>query len=197
MHSSTSCQTAEGWDGAKAGVGSAFPALAVGVGAALVSQRLLAPIRTLTEGVKGVAGGDLTRQVPVRGTDELATLAREFNAMARALRDREGVLAARSQELLRLTGFAENIIRSVRVGIPVSEAMRHVARQSQPPTAPEFERIASDLAIGTRLDLSLKAMAKRAGISKGASRDTIPIVHSPTMDTRRRARWALDSPTSR
>ena len=56
------------------------------------------------------------------------------------------------------------IVRSVRVGIPVSEAMRHVARQSLAPTAAEFERIASDLSIGTRLDLSLKAMAQRAGL---------------------------------
>ena len=58
------------------------------------------------------------------------------------------------------------IVRSVRVGIPVSEAMRHVARQSLAPTSIEFERIASDLTIGTRLDLSLKAMAKRAGLSE-------------------------------
>jgi tight adherence protein B len=58
------------------------------------------------------------------------------------------------------------IVRSVRVGIPVSEAMRHVARQSLPPTSIEFERIASDLTIGTRLDLTLKAMAKRAGLSE-------------------------------
>lgn len=56
------------------------------------------------------------------------------------------------------------IVRSVRVGIPVTEAMRHVARQCQEPTAAEFERIASDLSIGTRLDLALKAMAQRVGL---------------------------------
>jgi PAS domain S-box-containing protein len=45
--------------------------------------------------------------------------------MAQALEDRQSVLAARSQELLRLTGFAENVIRSVRVGIVVvDEAAR-------------------------------------------------------------------------
>src|SRR5207245_1058122 len=43
----------------------------------------------------------------------------ELNNMAQALSDRQQVLAARSQELLRLTGFAENVIRSVRVGIVV------------------------------------------------------------------------------
>jgi two-component system NtrC family sensor kinase len=73
----------------------ALLALFVGAGAALVSQRLLAPIRTLTEGVKGVASGDLTRKVEVRGSDELAILAREFNAMAASLeRQRQELLRA-------------------------------------------------------------------------------------------------------
>jgi len=72
----------------------------------------------------------------------------------------------RRRQLLRnqMPDALSMIVRSVRVGIPVSEAMRHVARQSLPPTAPEFERIANDLSIGTRLDLSLKAMAQRAGL---------------------------------
>jgi len=72
----------------------------------------------------------------------------------------------RRRQLLRnqMPDALSMIVRSVRVGIPVTEAMRHVARQSLPPTAPEFERIASDLSIGTRLDVSLKAMAKRVGL---------------------------------
>lgn len=72
----------------------------------------------------------------------------------------------RRRQLLRtqMPDALSMIVRSVRVGIPVSEAMRHVARQSQAPTSVEFERIASDLSIGTRLDVSLKAMAQRAGL---------------------------------
>jgi len=72
----------------------------------------------------------------------------------------------RRREMLRnqMPDALSMIVRSVRVGIPVSEAMRHVAHQSLSPTAPEFERIASDLSIGTRLDLALKSMAQRVGI---------------------------------
>jgi len=72
----------------------------------------------------------------------------------------------RRRQLLRnqMPDALSMIVRSVRVGIPVSEAMRHVARQSSAPTGPEFERIASDLAIGTRLDNALKAMAQRVGL---------------------------------
>ena len=77
-----------------------------------------------------------------------------------------GWVDERRRQLLRnqMPDALSMIVRSVRVGIPVSEAMRHVARQSLAPTAAEFERIASDLSIGTRLDLSLKAMAQRAGL---------------------------------
>lgn len=72
----------------------------------------------------------------------------------------------RRRQLLRnqMPDALSMIVRSVRVGIPVTEAMRHVARQSQAPTAAEFEQIASDLAIGTRLDNALKNMAKRVGL---------------------------------
>jgi signal transduction histidine kinase len=63
----------------------ALVALLVGVASALFARRLLAPIERLTEGVKAVAAGDLTRQVPPAGNDEIGLLAREFNAMAASL----------------------------------------------------------------------------------------------------------------
>ena len=73
----------------------ALLAAAVAVGAAVLAHRLLAPIRTLTEGVKAVAAGDLSRKVTVRGGDELSVLADEFNAMAASLsRQRAELLAA-------------------------------------------------------------------------------------------------------
>jgi two-component system NtrC family sensor kinase len=88
-------------------------ALSVGAGAALVSQRLLAPIRTLTEGVKGVASGDLTRQVDVRGVDELGVLAREFNAMAASLeRQRQELL--RAERLAAVGRISAHITHEIR-----------------------------------------------------------------------------------
>ncbi len=89
-------------------------ALAVGAGAALVSQRLLAPIRRLTEGVKAVASGDLERQVEVRGSDELAVLAHEFNAMAASL-------ARQRQELLR----AERLAAVGRISAHITHEIRN------------------------------------------------------------------------
>ncbi len=88
-------------------------ALFVGAGAALVSQRLLAPIRTLTEGVKAVAAGDLSRQVAVRGSDELGVLANEFNAMAASL-DRQRQELLRAERLAAVGRISAHITHEIR-----------------------------------------------------------------------------------
>ncbi len=54
------------------------------------------------------------------------------------------------------------IVRCVRVGIPVQEALRIIARDMPKPTATEFIRIADQVAIGTPLDQALKDLAERS-----------------------------------
>jgi tight adherence protein B len=56
------------------------------------------------------------------------------------------------------------IVRSVRVGIPVSEAVRVVAREAPQPTASEFSIIVSEMQIGAKLDEAVKAMSERTGL---------------------------------
>ncbi len=88
-------------------------ALAIGVGAALVSQRLLSPIQKLTDGVKAVATGDLTRVVEVRSRDELGLLAREFNAMAASL-DRQRNELRRAERLAAVGRISAQITHEIR-----------------------------------------------------------------------------------
>ncbi|HVP66571.1 MAG TPA: ATP-binding protein [Anaeromyxobacteraceae bacterium] len=91
----------------------ALLATAVGVGAALISQRLLAPIAKLTEGVKAVAAGDLSRKVEVRASDEIGMLAREFNAMAASLeRQRRELL--RAERLAAVGRISAQITHEIR-----------------------------------------------------------------------------------
>ena len=89
-------------------------ALAIGVGAALVAQRLLAPIQVLTEGVKAVASGDLGRSVEEpRSADELGVLAREFNAMAASLsRQRDDL--RRAERLAAVGRISAQITHEIR-----------------------------------------------------------------------------------
>jgi tight adherence protein B len=56
------------------------------------------------------------------------------------------------------------IVRSVRVGIPVMEAMRAVSRELPAPTGPEFHRMVDQVSIGVPLDEAVVELAQRAGI---------------------------------
>ncbi len=88
-------------------------AFAVGGIAALVAQRLLAPIQTLTEGVKAVAAGDLTRKVEVKSRDEIGLLAREFNAMAASLVRQQAELR-RAERLAAVGRISAQITHEIR-----------------------------------------------------------------------------------
>ena len=53
------------------------------------------------------------------------------------------------------------IVRAVRVGIPVTEAVRNVSREAQEPTATEFTILSDQLAIGVSLEDALRYVAAR------------------------------------
>src|SRR5438128_804420 len=77
-------------------------ALLVGLLVTWLSHRALRPIRTLTEAAQRLGRGSPDSvAVPEQGGDELAALAREFNAMAQRLAARARELRAQGEALLR------------------------------------------------------------------------------------------------
>lgn len=56
------------------------------------------------------------------------------------------------------------IVRSVRVGIPISEAIRIVGREQENPTAEQFVRLADQVAVGVPLERGLRELADRSGL---------------------------------
>jgi tight adherence protein B len=58
------------------------------------------------------------------------------------------------------------VSRSVRVGVPLNEAIRLVGRECQTPTREEFARSADQVAIGVDLETALLDMAERNDISE-------------------------------
>jgi tight adherence protein B len=58
------------------------------------------------------------------------------------------------------------IVRSVRAGVPLTEAIRVVAKEAPAPSDAEFSRVAGDLSIGVPIAESLKSMADRNDITE-------------------------------
>ncbi len=69
---------------------AALLAILISIALALaLAYTLLRPVRELTRAAAALAQGDLSQRVPVRGDDEIATLARTFNHMAASLQQAE------------------------------------------------------------------------------------------------------------
>jgi two-component system, NtrC family, sensor kinase len=94
-------------------VGLALIAALFGLGAMALVQRALAPLTRLATGARKLASGDYQQRVPVAASDEIGSLAREFNAMAAALEEREQRLI-RSERLAAVGKIAAQITHEVR-----------------------------------------------------------------------------------
>ncbi len=77
-----------------------------------------------------------------------------------------GSLAAKRARILytQMPDALAMIVRSVRTGLPVSEALRIVGKEAQKPTNAEFERMYNQIVIGTPLTDALIEMAKRTAV---------------------------------
>jgi signal transduction histidine kinase len=69
--------------------------IVVGAGGAIagiiLSRMLSAPLQDLADGARAIAGRNLAHRVPVRGSDEMRTVAESFNDMAGQLEQAEGL----------------------------------------------------------------------------------------------------------
>ena len=74
-------------------------ALVLGLLLLVTMNRHLRPIRQLITSAERLRAGELTERVAVEGRDDIGRLARSFNAMAKALQERERHLQVRSAEL--------------------------------------------------------------------------------------------------
>ena len=60
------------------------------------------------------------------------------------------------------------MVRAVRAGLPIGEAMRSVAREMPDPTRSEFQRLLGETGIGTPLDKALWGVFERTGLREYA-----------------------------
>jgi two-component system NtrC family sensor kinase len=87
--------------------------LLAAVGAGLFMMRTLRPLRILRVHARQIAGGDYGRRIVVPSRDEIGDLAREFDAMGRAIQEREQRLI-RSERLATVGRMAAQITHEIR-----------------------------------------------------------------------------------
>jgi signal transduction histidine kinase len=87
-------------------------------GLALLTLR---PIGRLTEEAQRLAAGEYAGRIEVSGPDELGQLAREFNAMASAVAERDRRLKERAEALDQLSLRLRKVLDSIHAGIVVVE----------------------------------------------------------------------------
>jgi tight adherence protein B len=58
------------------------------------------------------------------------------------------------------------IVRAIRVGIPVLEAIRIVVREAPHPTKAEFARLVDEVAVGAAIDVATATLAERNGLAE-------------------------------
>ena len=83
-----------------------------------LANRLTAPIGRLAGAAERLGEGDLAARVPVRGNpDELGSLARSFNRMARQLETQTGALVDANAEADERRRFIEAVVEGVSAGV--------------------------------------------------------------------------------
>jgi tight adherence protein B len=77
-----------------------------------------------------------------------------------------GMLRRRARLYAQFPDCLAMIVRSVRAGVPLTEAIRIVAKESAEPSATEFGRVAGDLQIGVPIADALKSLSGRNQIAE-------------------------------
>ncbi len=72
------------------------------------------------------------------------------------------------------------MLRAVRAGLPVAEAIRSVARESMSPTREEFNRVAGEAALGMPIDVTLHRLYRRTLIQEYAFFSVVIGLHGQT-----------------
>ena len=82
-----------------------------------LARSLSEPIRALAKAAQRVGAGDLDVQLPELGEDELAFLARTFNAMTRDLKTNQAAIEAQASRLEQQRAYQDQLLAALPVGV--------------------------------------------------------------------------------
>src|SRR5439155_903854 len=107
---------------------------------------------TLTEGVSRIGRGDYSAQVGFKGDDEVAVLAREFDSMAKSLKEREAQLlqaerlAAFGRVAAQISHEVRNPLSSIGLNTEMLEEQLRAARFGSEAEANEARELLAKIA---------------------------------------------------
>ncbi|MGW7063955.1 ATP-binding protein [Streptomyces sp. NPDC054904] len=124
----------------------AIPGLAIAVIPALLAARsVLRPVRDMRRAATHLGRGRLDTRIEVRGSDELAGLARTFNETARALEESVAELREAGARARRFASDVSHELRTPLAGmLAVTEVLDEDAEQLDPDTAKALRLISSE-----------------------------------------------------
>ncbi|WP_322645538.1 MtrAB system histidine kinase MtrB [Oerskovia flava] len=108
-------------------VGAAFLVALVGVITWLVTRQAVHPVRRAALVAERLADGRLEERMPVRGRDEMATLARSFNEMAAGLQEQIGRMEALSSMQRRFVSDVSHELRTPLTTIRMASEVLHAS----------------------------------------------------------------------
>lgn len=108
-------------------------------------RRIMAPLRTLSQGVRQVGAGRLDHRVPVQSLDELGELASAFNWMAERL---QHLIGSKDQMLLDVSHELRSPLTRMRIALEMS------------PDGPLKESLAEDIGEMDRMVTTILANAR-------------------------------------
>jgi two-component system nitrogen regulation sensor histidine kinase NtrY len=82
-----------------------------------LAKSLSEPIRALAKAAQRVGSGDLEVELPEMGEDELAFLARTFNAMIRDLKTNRAAIEAQASRLEQQRAYLDQLLAALPVGV--------------------------------------------------------------------------------
>ncbi|HEV3293793.1 MAG TPA: MtrAB system histidine kinase MtrB, partial [Streptosporangiaceae bacterium] len=116
------------------GGGLALVVLLVGI-VSLVTRWVVVPIREAAEAAKRLSDGQLDQRMPVRGTDDLAALARSFNDMAASLQEKLRELEELSKVQRQFVSDVSHELRTPLTTIRIAADVLFAARDDLLPAA--------------------------------------------------------------
>lgn len=150
---------------------AAVPGLLVAALLAVAAARSVGGrVRDVSDAAEGLAAGNLDQRVPVRGEDEVASLARSFNLMAERL---EGAMSSLSDERGRAVALLDanrQLVANVSHELRTPVALIRGQMEALDEDVPENPRVAMALRESGRLESLVTDLFELASADAGALR---------------------------